>query len=131
MWFLKRSYYNGHSLPLWSLSKALPSFAITLKFHLRFFNSPEPYAFLQNITSNSLSTEHSVTCCWKSIIINAQESGQSWTFQVFHSKYCTFVIKSHGMSWQVISSFLPVLKKILTVFLTKYLITENQQFKSI
>ena len=39
MWFLKRSYYNGYSLPLWSLSKALPSFAITLKFHLRFFIS--------------------------------------------------------------------------------------------
>ena len=37
--FLKRSYQNSHSLQVWSLSVTLPSFAISLKFHLRFLLS--------------------------------------------------------------------------------------------
>ena len=34
--FLERYCQNGHSLQVWSLSEALPSFATSLNFHLRF-----------------------------------------------------------------------------------------------
>ena len=48
-----------------------------------------------------------------------------------HEHFRCFTQICHYKPWLVNSNYLPVLKELLTVFVTNHLITKNKQFKSI